>query len=50
MGIVHPTIVAEKSTARGRAMTGLEEPWKRCAARLRAELGEDIFTSWFGRL
>jgi chromosomal replication initiator protein len=31
-------------------MTGLEEPWKRCCSRLRAELGEDIFTSWFGRL
>jgi chromosomal replication initiator protein len=31
-------------------MTGLEEPWKRCGSRLRAELGEDIFTSWFGRL
>jgi len=29
---------------------GLEEPWKRCGSRLRAELGEDIFTSWFGRL
>ena len=31
-------------------MNGLEEAWKRCCARLRAELGEDIFTSWFGRL
>ena len=27
-----------------------EESWKRCGSRLRAELGEDIFTSWFGRL
>jgi chromosomal replication initiator protein len=31
-------------------MNSLEEPWKRCGARLRAELGEDVFTSWFGRL
>jgi chromosomal replication initiator protein len=31
-------------------MSGLDEPWKRCGSRLRAELGEDIFTSWFGRL
>ena len=28
----------------------LEDSWKRCCSRLRAELGEDIFTSWFGRL
>ena len=28
----------------------IEESWKRCGARLRAELGEDIFSSWFGRL
>ncbi|MGO8799789.1 MAG: chromosomal replication initiator protein DnaA [Roseiarcus sp.] len=28
----------------------LEESWKRCGARLRAELGEAIFSSWFGRL
>ena len=27
-----------------------EESWKRCVSRLRAELGEDIFASWFGRL
>ena len=25
-------------------------PWRRCCERLRAELGEDIFNSWFGRL
>jgi chromosomal replication initiator protein len=28
----------------------LEQAWKRCGARLRAELGEAIFSSWFGRL
>ena len=26
------------------------EAWKRTCRRLRAELGEDVFTSWFGRL
>ncbi len=24
--------------------------WKRCTTRLRAELGEDVYSSWFGRL
>jgi chromosomal replication initiator protein len=42
--------VAEDRVTKGREMTDLEEPWKRCVARLRAELGEDVFTSWFGRL
>ena len=28
----------------------LEGSWRRCCARLRAELGEDVFNSWFGRL
>ena len=27
-----------------------EGAWRRCCVRLRAELGEDIFNSWFGRL
>ncbi|HLJ71514.1 MAG TPA: chromosomal replication initiator protein DnaA [Roseiarcus sp.] len=26
------------------------EAWKRCTMRLRAELGEDVYSSWFGRL
>jgi chromosomal replication initiator protein len=26
------------------------QAWKRCATRLRAELGEDVYSSWFGRL
>ena len=26
------------------------EAWARVKRRLRAELGEDVFTSWFGRL
>ena len=29
---------------------GHAEAWKRTCRRLRAELGEDVFTSWFGRL
>ena len=28
----------------------LAEAWRRCCARLRAEVGDDIFNSWFGRL
>src|ERR1700733_10075895 len=32
------------------AMRAIEESWKRCGLRLRAELGEDVFTSWFGSL
>jgi chromosomal replication initiator protein len=28
----------------------LADGWRRCCGRLRAELGEDVFNSWFGRL
>jgi len=28
----------------------LAQSWRRCCDRLRAELGEDIFNSWFGRI
>lgn len=28
----------------------IEETWQRVVRRLRAELGEDVYTSWFGRL
>lgn len=28
----------------------LQKKWERCKSRLRAELGEDIFKSWFGRV
>ena len=28
----------------------IDESWRRCCKRLRAELGENVFTSWFGRL
>jgi len=50
MSVIYSAIVAADRVTRGRAMNGLEEPWKRCGCRLRAELGEDVFTSWFGRL
>jgi chromosomal replication initiator protein len=30
--------------------TTLRETWARVAQRLRAELGDDLFTSWFGRM
>ena len=28
----------------------LAEAWRRCCERLRAEVGDDVFNSWFGRL
>jgi chromosomal replication initiator protein len=28
----------------------LADAWRRCGDRLRAELGEDVFNSWFGRV
>lgn len=31
-------------------MRSMEESWKRCGQRLRVELGEDVFNSWFGSL
>ena len=30
--------------------TARQQAWKRCGSRLRAELGEDVYSSWFGRL
>ncbi|MDZ4791095.1 MAG: chromosomal replication initiator protein DnaA [Hyphomicrobiales bacterium] len=30
--------------------TTIENKWRRVQSRLRAELGEDVFTSWFGRV
>src|ERR1700677_22298 len=35
---------------RAHTMGPIEESWKRCGQRLRVELGEDIFTSWFSSL
>jgi chromosomal replication initiator protein len=34
----------------GSGMASLAQSWRRCCERLRAELGEDIFSSWFGRI
>jgi chromosomal replication initiator protein len=31
-------------------VVGLKQKWQRVSARLRAELGDDLFTSWFGRM
>lgn len=40
----------EEPRSTGLPMNSLDDAWKRCCSRLRAELGEDVFTSWFGRL
>ena len=34
----------------GPGLPSLSQSWRRCCDRLRAELGEDIFNSWFGRI
>jgi chromosomal replication initiator protein len=34
----------------GPGVPTLAQSWRRCCERLRAELGEDIFNSWFGRI
>ena len=31
-------------------MSAIEESWKRCCQRLRVEVGDDVFTSWFGSM
>ena len=30
--------------------SSMENKWRRIQSRLRAELGDDVFTSWFGRV
>ena len=32
------------------AIAEIQQAWVHCCQRLRSELGEDIFTSWFGRM
>src|SRR5215475_11142174 len=32
------------------AATGLKQSWDRIAQRLKAELGDDLYTSWFARM
>jgi chromosomal replication initiator protein len=34
----------------GSRAASLEESWKRCLGHLRAELGDDVFNGWFGRV
>src|SRR5208337_5018930 len=34
----------------GPGLPSLSQSWRRCCDRLRAELGEDVFSSWFGRI
>jgi chromosomal replication initiator protein len=34
----------------GLSAPPLTDSWRRCCDRLRAELGDDIFNSWFGRI
>jgi chromosomal replication initiator protein len=43
-----PAAIAKTAAGSGAAPFG--EPWSRVRRRLRVELGEDVFTSWFGRL
>jgi chromosomal replication initiator protein len=40
----------DRADQRGSGGPSLGEAWRRCCARLRAEVGDDIFNSWFGRL
>jgi len=41
---------ADRLDQHGFGGPSLSEAWRRCCARLRAEVGDDIFNSWFGRL
>ena len=34
----------------GPGLPSLSQSWRRCCDRLRAELGEDVFNSSFGRI
>ena len=44
-------VSAMNADARGTpTQREIDESWRRCCKRLRAELGENVFTSWFGRL
>ena len=49
MGLRHETVaVSSEVNAVGGPLLG--QSWRRCSERLRAELGDDIFNSWFGRI
>ncbi len=49
-GIGEAQIVRGDDGAGYSLATGHADAWARVKRRLRAELGEDVFTSWFGRL
>lgn len=44
------TIAAEETAVVRVEEVSIQEAWERVRRRLRAELGEDVFSSWFGRL
>lgn len=44
------TIAAEETAAIRVEEASIQDAWERVRRRLRAELGEDVFSSWFGRL
>jgi chromosomal replication initiator protein len=44
------TIAAEEAAPTGTNDTMVQDAWERVRRRLRAELGEDVFSSWFARL
>jgi chromosomal replication initiator protein len=53
MGLRNETVAlsAEPPAVPGASgIPNLPQSWRRCCERLRAELGEDIFNSWFGRI
>lgn len=49
-GECEKTVVIESTGANGASAVATAEAWTRVRRRLRAELGEDVFTSWFARL
>lgn len=48
--VVVPAPVVMGVTAEGASEVSLAEAWDRVRRRLRAELGEDVFSSWFARV
>ncbi len=44
------TIAAEETAVIRIEEASIQDAWERVRRRLRAELGEDVFSSWFGRL
>ena len=40
----------EEVTAGGSVMESFNEKWPRIQARIKAKVGEDVFSSWFGRI